>query len=348
MHSGTRHRIDVFSLGGTITSLPLESGGGPVGPTLSGREVLSTLARDAAVDFVFHELDPKPSNWLAIEDVLALSAMVETAAGAGSAGALVIQGTDTMEETGFLLELSCSAAVPIAVTGAMRGPSELSADGQANLASAIGYLVQAEAATRVVVMNDEIHPARFVRKDHTTRVDSFASGPQGPEGLWVEERFVEYRTPLPKPEGLDLASAPERKVLLIKAALGDTLDWLVPILDRFQGIVVEAMGGGHLHRDATRVLVEACARVPVVVTSRCHGGPLLRQTYGYEGSEVHLLKAGIHLAALDSLKARLALSLVPAELPAAAALERFARIESALGLRPGSGTSASKGLAPAT
>lgn len=329
MTSNTTHQIDVFALGGTITSVSKNDAPGPVEPTLSGGEALKDLVTREDLKFVFQELEPKPSSWLTIEDILDVSRMISELSPSTTSGALVLQGTDSMEETAFIIEMACKAELPIAVTGAMRSPSALGPDGNANLDAAIGYLLSTASKARVVVMNDEVHPARYVHKDHTTRLDSFSSAPFGPEGLWSEERFIPYRPALSPQSTESLTGSKERNVLLVKAALGDDLQWVQLIADDFAGIVVEAMGGGHLHRDAAHRLITLARTIPVVVTSRCHGGPALRRTYGYEGSETHLQSGGISLADIDALKARLILSLIPRELDVQAALGVFKRLEHA-------------------
>ncbi|MDP1142399.1 asparaginase domain-containing protein, partial [Klebsiella pneumoniae] len=91
-------------------------------------------------------------------------------------GVVVVQGTDTLEETAFLLDLACAPGTPVVVTGAMRRPDLPGADGPANLAAALAVAADPGCAGLGVlaVLADEIHAARHVRKTHTTSVATFA------------------------------------------------------------------------------------------------------------------------------------------------------------------------------
>src|SRR6185437_15072259 len=108
----------------------------------------------------------------------------------GSAGIVITQGTDTIEETAFALDLLWAGHAPIVITGAMRNPTLPGADGPANLLAAVR--VAASPAARglgvLVVIADEIHAARFVSKRHTQSPAAFAAlaGPLG----WVSEGDV--------------------------------------------------------------------------------------------------------------------------------------------------------------
>ncbi|TXS14252.1 asparaginase, partial [Streptomyces sp. adm13(2018)] len=172
-------RVTVFTLGGTISAR------GGDAARMSGREVLAELGGDH--DIVLHDFRRVPSSTLTHADLAALAAEIRTTVAAGS-GAVVVQGTDTLEETAFLLDLLCTTERPVVVTGAMRRPDLPGADGPANLAAALA--VAADPACRdlgvLVVMADEIHAARHARKTHTTSVATFASPGTGPLGHVVE------------------------------------------------------------------------------------------------------------------------------------------------------------------
>jgi L-asparaginase len=306
-------RVVLYSTGGTIASV-----GGPAGqatPRLGAGELIAALpglGQVAELEAV--TLRQVPSPELGLADLVELSRKTAEAVDAGADGVVITQGTDTMEESAFVLDLLWEREAPLVVTGAMRTPEQAGADGPANLLAAVR--VAASAAARglgcVVVMNDQIHAARFVRKAHTTNPGAFGSPACGPLG-WVAEGRVRVVARPPRLPALRLDQVPEEvPVALVRAALGDDGRLLraLPGLG-YRGVVVEATGGGHLPRSWVPLLEELGWTMPVVLASRTGAGELLRRTYGFPGSETDLLARGLVPAgALDGLKARLLLMLV--------------------------------------
>src|ERR1700761_8636305 len=163
-------KVVLFTLGGTIASTPAAGG---VVPRLSGADLLTSVPGldRAGLEVKVHDFRQVPSSSLTIGDILDLAVAIREQVGAGADGVVVSQGTDTIEETVFLLDLLYDGEAPVVFTGAMRHPMLAGADGPANLLAAVTVAAspQARGLGCLVVLSDEIHAARFVRQAPTTR-----------------------------------------------------------------------------------------------------------------------------------------------------------------------------------
>lgn len=252
-----------------------------------------------------------PSASFSFADLVEVASEIDIALANGVDGVVVTQGTDNIEETSFAIELLVPSARPIVVTGAMRNPSLDGADGLANVRAAVAVAASplVEGMGTLVVMNDEIHAARFVRKMHGSSLSAFSSPVAGPLGVVVEGRVHLFARvgglSLERPQG----DVPP--VALVRCALGDDGRVLssLPGLG-YRGLVLEGFGGGHVPMSMVESLAQLAITMPVVLASRTGAGVVLNFTYGFAGSEIDLLKRGLIAAgALDGLKARVALSL---------------------------------------
>jgi L-asparaginase len=304
--------VDVIALGGTIA---MANAGGPgVVPALSGEMLVTAvpaLKQVAEIRTIsFRQL---PGAHLGFHDLEELAAAIEVAASAGSQGVVVTQGTDTIEETAFALDRLLEVDVPVIVTGAMRNPTLPGADGPANLLAAVQVAASplARALGVLVVMNDEIHAARFVRKGHTSSPAAFSSPLTGPLGLVSEGRPRVFVRPERVP-ALRRSEAPtEAPVALVTVGLGDDGRLVRAAVDAgYRGLVIQGLGGGHVSEPAAEEVGRAAQALPVVLASRTCAGEVLGQTYGFAGSEIDLQRRGVVRAGwLDGPKARVLLSL---------------------------------------
>jgi L-asparaginase len=306
--------VAVLSLGGTISSTQAKGGSG-VAPSLTGEALVEDVPEISEVAQVSADsFRQVPGSELTLEDLIELAAEIDDRLDAGAAGVVVTQGTDTIEETSFVLDLLVNGDAPVVVTGAMRNPTLPGAEGPANLLASVR--VAAGEATRglgaVVVLNDEIHAARFVQKTHTSNPATFRSPLAGPIG-YVFEDNVRIAT---RPVGRRHVDLPEetqdRPVALYTITLGDD-GRLLEQIGRlgYEGLVIEAFGVGHVHSVMADPLESLASEMPVVLASRTGNGEVHKETYAFTGSESYLLERGLVRAGLlDGPKARLFLSLL--------------------------------------
>lgn len=208
----------------------------------------------------------------------------------------------------MLCAMTYGAEAPIVLTGANRPASHPGADGPANLLDAVA-LARSPAATDlgvVAVFGGEIHAGPLVRKLDSTGPAAFGSPLAGPIGRVVEGRVGLFARPL-RPVPLRVERL-EHRVAITTASLGDDGDVLAELAASRDGVVLVALGAGHLSPGALRELETAVAQIPVVVTCRPERSSMLFDTYGFEGAERDLRASGAVCAPfLSPQAARMAL-----------------------------------------
>ncbi|MCU1615055.1 MAG: L-asparaginase [Frankiales bacterium] len=300
--------ISLLAMGGTISTAAAEDG---AVPTRSADELAATLAGQTGIRVLPRDIERISSPAVTPLHMWELACAVREEIDGGAAGIVITHGTDTMEETTYALALLLETPVPVVLTGAMRPPHAPGHDGPGNLAAALATASEPGMAAYgpVVVQQDEVHAARWVTKLFSTRIAAFASPAAGPVALVSEGRVVPLLGPPPAIDRLGSVAPPTRRVELLWVAAGmDSL--LVDALpDAVDALVVAGTGGGHVPPALARGLIDVVrGGRPVVLSSRCAAGEVLRSTYGGEGSERHLLSSGLVSAgSLSPLKARLRL-----------------------------------------
>ena len=306
-------RVRVIFLGGTIAMTgDVGEGGAGLRPELAGSELLGALPQrdDVLLDAV--DVARVDSSALTFETCLEALALADGAVRAGEAdGVVVVQGTDTLEETSYLWDLLWPHRQPFVVTGAMRAPDMPGADGPANLLAAVTVAAseQSSDAGVLVVVGDEIHAARYVAKRHSSSPSAFVSPDLGPVGR-VHEGRPALAARLPRHDVLP-APLGTARVALVRATVDDDPEPYRSVAALSDGLVVEGMGAGQVRPEVAEALVELARDKPVVLASRTGAGQVATRTYGGPGSGSDLVARGlVPSGRLDGLKARVLLRLL--------------------------------------
>ena len=306
-----RPRIAVVFTGGTI-SMRVDAAAGGAVPALSGDEILALvpgLEKIAAVRVV--EFARVAGPHITPVRMLELARVVAAQlADATVQGVVITHGTDTLEETAYLLDLVLDSEKPVVLVGSMRNGSELGFDGPANLRSAVRVAVEpaARGLGVLVVMNDQLLAAAEATKTHTEAVDTFQSRDFGALGMVDKDRVIVTRRRVAR-EHVPAVVALEERVEIVKLSAGSDGRMIrYAIEGGLRGLVIEGLGRGNAPVTAIAE-VEAAVRsgIPVVLTSRCPRGRVL-DTYAYAGAGKQFRKLGAILGGMTpSHKARIKL-----------------------------------------
>jgi L-asparaginase len=315
-------RIGVLFTGGTI-SMRVDPATGAAVPAMSGREILDQVPDVLSIaDIESEDVSRLPGPHVTPEQMWALAQRAAAWLERPDIDGLVItHGTDTLEETAYLLDLLLTSDKPVAVLGAMRTVSDASWDGPANLMAAVRVAASSAARGRgtLVVMNDQVLAASEAIKMHTEAAGSFTAPEFGPVGIVDSGRVVFRRERPARPAWRSENAAPglraaalDTRVELIQASTGmDDTFIRAAIAKGARGLVIVAFGRGNVPPAIMPALREALAQgVIVAVVSRCVTGRVSPR-YGYEGGGLDLQHAGALLAGdLTGAKARLLLMTV--------------------------------------
>ncbi|OOH86497.1 L-asparaginase [Pasteurellaceae bacterium 15-036681] len=303
-------KLLILHTGGTISMAEGEDG--KVAPSAQN-PLLSSLERlNHPAQLSQESVLNVPSPHITLKHWELLKSRIEQAVNQeGFDGIVITHGTDTLEETAYFLDLALNVDVPVAITGAMRSSNELGSDGLINLQSAILVALSDDSQGKgvLVVMNDEIHNAKFVTKTHTTNVATFQTPTFGPCGLVTKNSAIYFQELTAYERFPVTAEITKRNIQLIKTYAGMD-SFLLEQLAQSQcdGVVIEALGAGNLPPSCLKG-VEALlnANIPVVLASRAFNG-ITQDVYDYEGGGKQLKQKGlIFTKGLSGQKARIKL-----------------------------------------
>ncbi|KRN27426.1 L-asparaginase [Lactobacillus selangorensis] len=293
--------------GGTISMTQNEAGN--IEPSAHNPLLQTDQPFNDEISVTAEDFSNLPSPHMTPKVMLKLHDRILKAEAEGIDGVVVTHGTDTLEETAYFLDLTLPNTIPVVLTGAMRSANEIGSDGLYNFQSAIRAAASDEAYGMgvLVVMNDEVHTARYVTKTQTTNVATFRTPTFGPIGL-ISKGKVRFFQKLLHQEVCPIDHVVDH-VFLLKAYAGMDGEQF-ELLDRpdTNGLVIEALGAGNLPPATLPAIQKMLDRhIPIVLVSRCPNG-IAQDIYDYEGGGVELKKMGITFCqGLNGQKARIKL-----------------------------------------
>ena len=306
-------KVAIIFTGGTI-SMKIDQEINAAIPALNSEELISmvkNIEKIAEIESINFANVPSPH--ITPDMMMELSMIIKDLVKRDDiVGVILTHGTDTLEETAYLLDLNIKSKKPIVVVGAMRNSSELGYDGSSNLSAALCTAVSDKSKNKgvLVVMNNMVNSASEVTKTNTLSLDTFKSPEFGPLGIVDNDEVIFYRDRLS--DNFIDTDRIENNVALIKAVPGMDSGVIDYYIDTgAKGIVIEALGRGNLPPTMIDGVKRAIALgVVVVVVSRCPTGRVL-DTYGYEGGGKHLKELGVIFGKnLPGQKARIQLMLL--------------------------------------
>ncbi len=307
------NKVAIIFTGGTI-SMKIDPRIHAAIPALTSEEIMAMVTNiEKFSDIEIINFSNLPSPHITPDMMMELSILVNDIIKRDDiTGIVVTHGTDTLEETAYLLDLTVKSSKPVIVVGAMRNNSELGYDGSSNLSAAICTAISQNAMNKgvLVVMNNEVNAASEVTKTNTLSLDTFKSPEFGPLGIVDNDEVIFYRD-IVKRQFIETHTI-ENKVSLIKCYPGMESDILDFYIDAgYKGIIIEALGRGNIPPAMITGVKKAIDKgIPVVMVSRCPTGRVL-DTYGYEGGGRHLRELGVIFGKnLPGQKARIKLMLI--------------------------------------
>ena len=305
-------KIAIIFNGGTI-SMKIDEKIKAAVPSLSAEEIMSMIPGvEEYAEIEAYTFSSMPSPHMTLETMLKLSKFTtELVERDDIDGVVITHGTDTLEETAYLLDLTVKTKKPVVVTGAMRSGSELGYDGPFNLATSICTAISDEAVGRgvLVCFNGELNSASEVTKANSMALNAFRTPNFGPIGIVDNDNVIFYRDAnhLEKYDVLKI----EKQVALIKCVVDMDSSYIDYLIEKgYGGIVIEALGRGNVPPKMVEGIKKAIElEIPVVVVSRCFEGRVF-ESYGYEGGGKQLKDLGVIFGdTLPGQKARIKLIL---------------------------------------
>jgi L-asparaginase len=305
-------KVVLITTGGTIASKANKEGLLSSGE-LTGEELASLCNLPDDIEIIVDSIFQLPSMHLTIHDVTTLKNHIEEYFKDESVdGIVVTHGTDSMEETAYFLDLTISDNRTIVLTGSQRSLSDLSNDVYINIRHAIYVACNKDlrGSGTVVVFNERIFTARYVKKVHASNIQGFDVFGYGYLGIIDNDTVLIYQKPLQRETYKLVREVPE--VDIIKSYIDADSKFIHCAIDQgSKGIVIEGAGRGQVAPKMLEGIKRALSlNIPVVIVTSAEEGRV-HPTYDYEASANDLLKMGAILGKdYDSKKARMRLAIL--------------------------------------
>lgn len=304
-------KVVLLTTGGTIASKPNKDSGKLASGALTGEELAAMCQLPNDIEIIVESVFQKASIHITFDDLLLLKSKIEGYFKDDTVcGVVVTHGTDTMEETAYFLDLTIADSRPVVVTGSQRSPEDLGSDVYINLRHAIYSACAKDLhdAGAVVVFNERIFAARYVKKEHASNIQGFNSFGFGYLGIIDNDQVHIFQKPIKREFYKVLTAIPQ--VEIIKCYIGADGKFIKAAREAgVKGIILEGVGRGQVApKMMEEIELSIKAGIKMVVTTSAEEGSVYT-TYDYEGSAYDLYKKGVILGSdNDCKKARIKLA----------------------------------------
>lgn len=307
-----KKKVSLLTTGGTIASKEISKGLLKSG-AISGKELAALCQLPEEIEVNVIDVFQLPSMHIGFNEWEVLKAAIETELADETVdGIVVTHGTDTLEETAYFLDLTIADQRTIVVTGSQRSPDDVGTDVYSNLRNSVYVAVDGtlRGVGTVVVFNERIYSAKYVKKVHSSNLQGFDSFGHGYLGIIDNNVVSVYQKPIDHEVKKVGAAIP--RVDIVKCFSGQD-GLLVELLVQggAKGIVLEAAGRGQVSPYMVEAIEKAVASgVVVLLTTSAEEGRVY-PSYGYLGSAHDLMQKGVILGSdYDSKKARIKLAVL--------------------------------------
>lgn len=306
-------KVVLITTGGTIASKPHAVSGKLASGALTGEELAELCDLPQDIDVIIKSAFQKPSMHLTFEDLVELKELIEVYFEDENVdGVVVTHGTDTLEETAYFLDLTIKDERTVVVTGSQRSVGDIGSDVYINLRHAIYSACEEDlrGAGTVVVFNERIFPAKYVKKEHASNIQGFNAFGFGYLGIIDNDKVHVFQKPIRR-EYYEIKK-PIPSVDLIKCYLEADGKFIKAAREsKVKGIVIEGVGRGQIAPKMVEEIEKAIKEdIKVVITTSSEEGAVY-PTYDYHGSTYDLWNKGVILGSdYDSKKARIKLAVL--------------------------------------